>query len=381
MPEAVLRKEDAVDFARTDKAHRPIPPDAPGAPGRTNYNYNTNINYNSNHNRNRNPTPTAAPASAGTKPAPAALFRVSTGFSTELSTQRASYPQNINSIINKAGCRQHTGTAFAGNPGGQAKPFSWSCLRRAPFHRGKGAKTRRWLRPPDPGEQAAVRHRRAGKGVSCCRLGEFLRGCRCAARIMRPREFDSSCRRRNAGKWPHRVPTSFDGPRSTRPGILAPPCHSERSEESVSHVGERILRPVPGLRMTGRRHTGPRRTKWLSASAAPKAPLQALWRYDSPESLAVVAPLSKSHWRTRRQPLRPLLAQLSTLLEPNSRGRMMRGLHADSAQMRRGGNGCPHWQLPYDVRPPPPGGPGAAATGELSPLSLGGKGPAGGMTS
>ena len=35
-----------------------------------------------------------------------------------------------------------------------------------------------------------------------------------------------------------------------RKGSLPPPCHSERSEESVSLVGIRILQPVPGLRMT-----------------------------------------------------------------------------------------------------------------------------------
>ena len=125
------------------------------------------------------------------------------------------------------------------------------------FHRRKVTKVRRGLRTPDPISPAAVRHRRAGRNVSCCRLGEFLRGCRCAARIMQLREFDGSCRRRNAGKWPHRVRTLFDGLWSTQPGILSTPCHSERSEESVSPVGERILRPVPGLRMTGRGHTGP----------------------------------------------------------------------------------------------------------------------------
>ena len=82
-------------------------------------------------------------------------------------------------------------------------------------------------------------------------------------RIMQPREFDASCRRTNAVKWPHQLRTLSDGPRSTQPGILHHPCHSERSEESVSPVKVRILRPVPGLRMTGRRHTGPRRMKQL----------------------------------------------------------------------------------------------------------------------
>ena len=71
-------------------------------------------------------------------------------------------------------------------------------------------------------------------------------------RIMQPREFDASCRRTNAVKWPHQLRTLSDGPRSTQPGILHHPCHSERSEESVSPVKVRILRPVPGLRMTGR---------------------------------------------------------------------------------------------------------------------------------
>ena len=117
-------------------------------------------------------------------------------------------------------CVADAGTRRCGLAGSPAEAFGWSCLRRAPFHRGKGAKTRRWLRPPDPGEQAAVRHRRAGVNVSCCRLGEFLRGCRCAARIMRPREFDSSCCRRNADEWPHRLRTLSYGPRSTQPGII-----------------------------------------------------------------------------------------------------------------------------------------------------------------
>ena len=74
-------------------------------------------------------------------------------------------------------------------------------------------------------------------------------------------------------------------------------------------------------------------------------------------------PLPESHWRTRRQPLRPLLAPQPTLREPNSRSCMMRGLHADSAQTCRGGNGCPHWQLPYDVRPPLLGDPGGRSPG------------------
>ena len=91
--------------------------------------------------------------------------------------------------------------------------------------------------------------------------------------------------------------------------------------------------------------------------------LQTLRRYGLPESWAVTASLSESHWRTRRQPLRPLLAPKPTLREPNSRDCMMRGLHVDSVQLRRGGNCYLHRQLPHDVRPPPLGDPGGRGPG------------------
>ena len=77
--------------------------------------------------------------------------------------------------------------------------------------------------------------------------------------------------------------------------------------------------------------------------------------------LAAAASLPETHWRTRTQPLRPLLAPSPTLREPNSRGRMMRGLHADSAQTCRGGNvlqpgsfQTTYGRLPLGVRGPQP---------------------------
>ena len=67
---------------------------------------------------------------------------------------------------------------------------------------------------------------------------------------MQPREFDGSCRRRRAENGRTNCVRLVDSLWSTQPGILHRPCHSERSEESASPVGIRILRTMPGIRMT-----------------------------------------------------------------------------------------------------------------------------------
>ena len=60
-------------------------------------------------------------------------------------------------------------------PENPVEPCGLSCLRRAPFHRGKGAKARRGLRPPEPpwgGDRTSWGSCRV---VSRCRLGGFVR--------------------------------------------------------------------------------------------------------------------------------------------------------------------------------------------------------------
>ena len=175
---------------------------------------------------------------------------------------------------------------------------------------------------------------------------------------MQPLKFGTSCRRRNADEWPHRVRTLFDGLWSTQPGILAPPCHSEQSEESASPVKVRILRPVPGLRMTGRGIPAPgeRNGSSCTRGSLARKPLA-----HTQAAIAALVGTATDAAGTEFPQLHDAWPACGFCTDVPRRQR----LSALATPVRR-------------TAASPGGSGGPQPRGELSPLSLGGKGPAGG---
>ena len=141
---------------------------------------------------------------------------------------------------------------FAGKPGGS---FRLVTPPAGDFPPEESHQSPPGFANPGPHKPAAVRHRRAGKGVSCRRLGKFLRGCRCVARIMRLREFDSSCRRRCAKNGRTGCVRCFGSPRSTRPGTWS--GHAGPGKwEGHKPFGSTVCRDAGQQRLLCRKPTG-----------------------------------------------------------------------------------------------------------------------------